>query len=647
MFSKIRFKIGFAFFVMILLLVCVSLSSITALKQLSDGISHYRSIAKESNLTGQLQETILMVRMDAKSYLLVQEPSFIDKLEQSFKEFEELLIRTEKVTLHPERVIMLENLHSNLLEYRSSFEEVVRVLQSIKSIIKEKMDTTGPEMIDLADELLKRSKASGDSNLSYYSAKLNEEVALARLYAFKYLRSNDPIDFKKAQTFLEVEASSTLKDIIKQLPSNYGADWASRFRDASSIYVGALLSVYELRVLRDDLVFNTLDRSGPVLAKNISDMKQSIILEQDTYGPVLKESASDSVNFDIWFSLLAIVIGTITAGKLTNVITKPILTAASVASHLAEGDLTVDIETNQKDETGQLLNSLKNTVFGLREIVSSIKHASSELNQSVINLDRASTIALDGAENQKIETDLVATAVHEMSTTVGHVADNAANAACSADKADKAARSGDAVVQETIDSIHSLAARVDEASEKLQNVEQQAENIGHILDVIKSIAEQTNLLALNAAIEAARAGEQGRGFAVVADEVRSLAKRTQDATLEIQSLIEQLQHGTTGAVITMNQGRDQAKSSVTQVNKAGAALKAIIGDIEVINDMSTQIATASRQQSHVADSINKNVINVKEIAEKNSAITHKAMQSSSDITGLSDMLGALISKFKL
>ncbi|WP_373416379.1 methyl-accepting chemotaxis protein [Pseudomonas sp. ABC1] len=252
-----------------------------------------------------------------------------------------------------------------------------------------------------------------------------------------------------------------------------------------------------------------------------------------------------------------------------------------------------------------------------------------------------------GIARQQLETDQVATAMHEMSATVQDVAGNAASAAHAASEADQQAISGRAVVAQTVSAIESLAEEVDRASQVIHELEQDSVNISSVVDVIRSIAEQTNLLALNAAIEAARAGEQGRGFAVVADEVRTLASRTQQSTSEIQSMIEKLQAGAANAVSVMDSSRSKAQVGKEQVSTAGHMLDQITASVTTINDMNAMIASAAEEQSAVAEEINRNVTNVSQIAEETSEASRQNVQTSKELSQLAGNLQRLVKMFRL
>jgi len=248
---------------------------------------------------------------------------------------------------------------------------------------------------------------------------------------------------------------------------------------------------------------------------------------------------------------------------------------------------------------------------------------------------------------QQSEVNQVATAMNEMSATVQEVASNASHAAQAAQDASEQAGEGLKVVDHTISSINNLANAVEEASGVINQLESDTDNIGVVLEVIRGISEQTNLLALNAAIEAARAGEQGRGFAVVADEVRTLASRTQESTLEIRSMIESLQSGSTQAVEVMTKGKEQAAISVGHAQKAGESLNGITQAVSSISDMNTQIATAAEEQTAVAEEINQNIVNISQLGEQAVSGAQQTSDASEELARLSNELQMMVGQFRV
>jgi methyl-accepting chemotaxis protein len=251
-----------------------------------------------------------------------------------------------------------------------------------------------------------------------------------------------------------------------------------------------------------------------------------------------------------------------------------------------------------------------------------------------------------GIQEQQSQTDQLATAMNEMAATVQEVARHALDAAGAASKANDESAKGRQVVNDAVNTIDALSEAIARAAEAIQRVEADSDRIGTVLDVIRGIADQTNLLALNAAIEAARAGEQGRGFAVVADEVRTLAGRTQDSTQEIQAMIESLQTGSKEAVNLMEQSREQAQSGVEQTAKAGDALSAIADEVGRINDMNTQIASAAEEQSAVAEEINLNVVTINQVGDESAQGAEQTARASEDLASLATELQQMVGKFK-
>ncbi len=346
-------------------------------------------------------------------------------------------------------------------------------------------------------------------------------------------------------------------------------------------------------------------------------------------------------------SAIALVLGLIAALFITRQIVGPLKTVLRRVERIASGDLSHDIETRRGDELGQLQTSMQNMTLGLRELIGGIRDGVTQIASAAEELSAVTEQTSSGVNSQKIETDQVATAMHEMTATVQEVARNAEEASEAAKTADQQARDGDRVVGEAVAQIERLAIAVGSSTNAMNDLKRESDKIGSVLDVIKSVAQQTNLLALNAAIEAARAGEAGRGFAVVADEVRSLAQRTQQSTEEIEELISGLQSGTQQVATTLENSRDLTDSSVELTRRAGESLGSITRTVSAIQAMNQQIATAAEEQTAVAEEINRSVLNVRDVSEQTAAASEETAASSVELARLGGHLQSLVQRFRI
>jgi len=344
---------------------------------------------------------------------------------------------------------------------------------------------------------------------------------------------------------------------------------------------------------------------------------------------------------------LALVLGLSAAWLITQQVIMPLRQTLSAAERIAQGDLSKDLVVTRRDELGELQQRMQSMTLNLRQLIGGISEGVAKIASAAEQLSSVTQQTAVGVNNQKEETDQVATAMNQMTSTVMEVARNAEEASEAASQADQQAREGDTVVNDAIEQIERLASEVTNSTRAMSQLKSESDKIGGVLDVIKSVSQQTNLLALNAAIEAARAGEAGRGFAVVADEVRSLAQRTQQSTEEIEELIATLQNGTQQVVNALDASKSLTDSSVDLSRQAGCALEHITRTVSAIQNMNQQIATAGEEQSAVAEQINRSILNVRDISDQTAAASEQTAASSAELARLGQALQEMVGKFRV
>ena len=380
----------------------------------------------------------------------------------------------------------------------------------------------------------------------------------------------------------------------------------------------------------------------------LTNMRNNQLELEETDTHLLEEETS--------FIRMAILIGTIVgiiisigiALFISNLITVPLQRVVDRAKVITSGDLTLTpIETKGNDELTELTEAINSMNSNLHDIIIQIASSANELSSASSQLQSTASNTSQGMSNQQSQIDQVATAMNEMTSTVQEVARNATLAATSASEADGAAAQGISLVSENMQSITKLANGIEQASIAINKLGDDTNSVDSIVGVINDVAEQTNLLALNAAIEAARAGEQGRGFAVVADEVRTLAGRTQSSTEEIRAMMERLKSGAKNAVEAMETGHKQAQLSVEQAGKANNAINEITRAVASISEMNAHIATASEEQSAVAEEMNQNVVHISTESVTTLQNTQETSLAAEQVDSLASQLRKIVSHFKI
>lgn len=412
-------------------------------------------------------------------------------------------------------------------------------------------------------------------------------------------------------------------------------------------------------LLSDGAVFasypENLKISEALLTSDSLIVKRSEIVTPDFKGETvigvskvpINEANNKILLTAIFITLIAILAGAVSAYWLERSIKKPLEHLINETKKVGAGDLTVKLQYDTRDEIGQLYDATNEMIEELKETITNVLSSTASVADASRTISSSTEEMAAGAQQQTGQTGEVAGAVEEMTKTIIENSTNATSAAATAKQAKDSAVNGGKIVEETIEGMKQIAEVVRKSSVTVQELGKSSDQIGEIISVIDDIADQTNLLALNAAIEAARAGEQGRGFAVVADEVRKLAERTTKATKEIADMIKKIQLDTHGAVSSMNEGTRKVDSGILMADKAGAALTEIVTISQQLTDMVTQIASASKEQSIASEEISKNVVAISTVTSETATGTQQIARAAEDLNGLTENLQGLISKFIL
>ncbi|WP_367253165.1 methyl-accepting chemotaxis protein [Pseudomonas sp. stari2] len=486
-----------------------------------------------------------------------------------------------------------------------------------------------------------------------YLGVVTENVLRMRILSFRVLVNREAAGLQEAQTRIGV-----LVDKVRSAQAAYAALPAESEERAQYQAFATTLDNYlqaqnqmmelsrqdkldEMRTLINTKIKDGTDQMGEQLNKliaiNAAGAKEASIQAGEHY-----DSAITGV---VIVSIIAAVATVLLALMLTRSIVTPLNRAVTAAQTIAGGNLTKTIEVDGKDEPARLLEALAEMQANLRKTIEQIAGSATQLGAAAEELSAVTEEASRGLQQQNDEIEQAATAVNEMTAAVEEVARNAVSTSEASNQSSHAAREGRDQVVKTVDAIQTMTHDVQNTAQMIEGLAAQGRDIGKVLDVIRAIAEQTNLLALNAAIEAARAGEAGRGFAVVADEVRALAHRTAQSTQEIEKMVAGIQNGTGEAVESMQQSNQRTHTTLEMARAAGIALEQITQSIHQINERNLVIASASEEQAQVSREVDRNLVNIRDLATQSAAGANQTSAATHELSRLAVDLNAMVARF--
>ncbi|ATE77787.1 methyl-accepting chemotaxis protein [Pseudomonas frederiksbergensis] len=486
-----------------------------------------------------------------------------------------------------------------------------------------------------------------------FLGNVTENVLRLRILSFRVLVNRDPAALQEAQTRV-----GALVDKVRSAQASYaalpaGPEEAALYKTFSATldnYMQAQSQMLELsrqdkldemRTLINTRIKEGTDQMGEQLNKLIAINAADAKAASGKAGEHYSEAFIGIVTVAVIAALMTVLL----AWLLTRSILTPLNRAVLAAETIAGGNLSKVIEVDGNDEPARLLGALATMQTNLRKTIEQIAGSATQLGAAAEELSTVTQEASRGLQQQNNEIEQAATAVNEMTAAVEEVARNAVSTSEASNQSTAAAREGRDRVVETVDAIQTMTHDVQNTALMIEGLATQGRDIGKVLDVIRAIAEQTNLLALNAAIEAARAGEAGRGFAVVADEVRALAHRTAQSTQEIEKMVAGIQNGTGEAVSSMQQSNQRTQSTLEMARAAGVALEQITSSIQLINERNLVIASASEEQAQVSREVDRNLVNIRDLATQSAAGANQTSAATHELSRLAVDLNAMVARF--
>lgn len=639
-------KLGIGFVLVLLLTALVAAIGVWSLQTISlrfDGLKQMSA----------LNSGLLKVRLLEQEYALRGNPKTADAVREGV---DGLVVLAGELKAHsPANVPVMSDVEQALGAYRKAFDEFVSLSQA-KDLALEMASWSVSSVANnldvlqsgLADDGAYTLKDTEGKDGAQFIEQANQVSQVSRLMLQAMNEARVRLDQSRKgdadnagqgnieQAAQAQEQAEALKTTVKD------EGYLTVLNEVSGHIVGfnEKLAEYTGLLAQEKTVYEQLHQRA---AQVVDRVNQAYVAEDASMQAELKKNTV----LIIGSSALALLVGLLAAWVITRLIVAPLRSVIRVAQQIAAGDLTAKVEVTRRDEMGQLMLAMQQMAAGLGTIVSGLQAGIERLAGSAQSLSAVTEQTNLEVNSQKEETEQVATAMNQMTATVHDVARNAEEAALAAQTADDKVESGQQVVRQSMARIEQLADSATSASSSIESLSAEIQNIGTVLEVIKSVAEQTNLLALNAAIEAARAGEQGRGFAVVADEVRALARRTQQSTEEIERLVSALRAAAQSSVQQIRSSGELVKLAVSDALQTESALGSIAAAVSLIQQMNQQIAAAAEEQSSVAEEINRSVTQIRASADHSSVAMRGNAASSVELAQLGGELRSMVGHFRL
>lgn len=638
-------KLYAAFGVVVLIMLAMVVFNNRAGSQAKAGVSRVAEMNAETAIAAQTVEHMLMVRLAMNDFLLTNSPDSLEQIENTKKVFRADLAECQETFHSPQRTELVNEIASSFKNYELAFSQVSEIIQQRNQLINHQVDVVGPHLTKDTTHYREAALQQGDGEKLAIAEPLCDTVMETRISALKYIRSNHEGDLEQVNTL--IENAHTMVAQLRDLEQDQALlDNIDTITADLNEYANSFQQIEQLIHDRNAIVTNQMTLAGEQIdhagAQILSSLKADGIEVRDSVNSQLHASMTKS----LIAAGLAIAIAMILSVFVSRGITKPIHVFLSRFELIAAGDLTQRVDCSSNDEIGDLAKGFNVLIAEIADIINNVQSTAGNVAAAATQVAASSEQMASSTDQQRDQLNQVSAAVEQLSATINEVSGRTAEVSRQSTDAGAHASEGGRIVANTVQEMDQIASQVETTSNAVSMLSAKADQIGDILVVINDIAEQTNLLALNAAIEAARAGEHGRGFAVVADEVRKLAERTQTATQEVSSSIAEIQHSTNEATSMMSTSRNRVTSGVEMAQQAGNALGSIVEGSNLVAQSVDSIAAAVEEQSATSSEIARAIESISAAADDTTRGAGEASTAANQLSGSAESLRELVTRFK-
>ncbi|WP_320169181.1 methyl-accepting chemotaxis protein [Maridesulfovibrio sp.] len=679
-------KIFFSFLVVFILFGFASIESLGALKKSSSGFTGYSQFAQDSNQLGEIQARLLEGQSYVKDYIITGNNKYLKKYSENNKRLQPLFKNAEAAVTSAARLAMLSDIKRLSSDYDSSFAEVVSTQQERTDVSDTRLIPDG----DLMEQTFERiidgiGGKSGNAEALYWCAKGVRNLILGRLYAAKYLESS--LESHAKRTLDEMEKLKAATESLSPLLTKKNYEYLESIKQACASYINALNRVVVATEKRDRLISSELDVIGPKMAALVEQAKQSVISDQDKLGPTLQARNASAISNTYILGAIVVILGLCAVFFIARDITKPLKRVVDAAYRIAGGDMSITMgETQRADELGDLSKAFGKMTESLNEMSSAMERvADSDLTVSIKPKSDKDTIGKSLAamvENLKSDNVKIHEAVRILSTSLSQISAASAELTASAAETASAVAETNATVEEVKQTAHlsseksrqvadvarkavttsqhgkqsaedaasgmkNIRNQMDTIAQSIVRLSEQSQHIGDIIYVVNDIADQSNILAVNASIEASKAGEEGRGFTVVAREIRNLSDQSKHSVSQIQSILADIQKATSSAVMITEEGGKAVEAGAKLSSQTGEAILNLSSVINQSAQSSAQIAASSQEQLAGMDQVAVALSSIKQAGEQNLESSRQLEEAVKDLDRQARSLRDMMERFKL